>query len=107
MEQFTMEDRLGMVRGAIIGALAGGHMEGREGYEYSKHILLQIADFLELTIPESVKDGSFRQNLPPLTIVPNEQDDLSLEQAEEDWSGGFGEQAYQDSLFLPSDPTLE
>lgn len=49
------------VQGAIIGAFASGHMEGKEGESYSKAILLQIADLLDLEIPESIKNGSWRE----------------------------------------------
>lgn len=61
IEGMTKEEdqacRLAGVQGAIIGALAGGHMEGKEGYEYSKSVLIQIAELLNLDIPESVKNA--------------------------------------------------
>lgn len=82
--EFTMEEKIAMVRGAIIGALAGGHMEGRDGVSYSKNVLLQIADFLGFLdqIPENVKDGTIRQRF-TMTIESNPLD------------------------FLPPDPTLD
>ena len=49
--------RLGIstVRGCIIGALAGGHMEGNDGARYSKQVLLFIAESLGIEIPDIVK----------------------------------------------------
>lgn len=49
--------RLGIttVRGCIIGALAGGHMEGNDGASYSKQVLLFIAETLGIDIPDIVK----------------------------------------------------
>lgn len=44
--------KLAMVRGALIGAFAGGHMDGPDGKGYSKSILLQIADILDVKIVE-------------------------------------------------------
>lgn len=61
--ELTMEEKLAAVRGTIIGALAGGHMQFGEGYDYSKHILLQIADFLDITIPQSVIDRAQTRKL--------------------------------------------
>lgn len=52
-ENRRMQEQILVVRGAILGALAGGHMEGPDGASYSKSVLLQIADLLEITLPES------------------------------------------------------
>jgi len=54
-------NHIAAVRGAIIGALAGGHMEGPEGADYSKALLLNIADLLGLAIPDKIKDGTWRE----------------------------------------------
>lgn len=55
-----LERGLSIVRGAIIGALATGHMDGRDGANYSRNVLHQIATALELDIPESVKPKDWR-----------------------------------------------
>ena len=49
--------RLGITiaRGCIIGALAGGHMDGEYSGEYGKNVLRQIAEALGIDISESVK----------------------------------------------------
>jgi len=52
-ENKRMQEQIQAVRGAIIGALAGGHMDGPQGASYSKSVLLQIADLLEITVPET------------------------------------------------------
>jgi len=49
------KEQVSFVRGIIIGALAGGHMEGREGASYSRSVLLQIADLLDIKIPDEVE----------------------------------------------------
>lgn len=50
MVELTLEEKIDMVRGAIIGALTGGHLESKDGASYGKSILLQIADILELNV---------------------------------------------------------
>ena len=47
------EQQVQTVRGAIIGALAGGHIDGTDGAAYSKNVLRQIADLLDIELPES------------------------------------------------------
>jgi hypothetical protein len=47
------ERQVQTVRGAIIGALAGGHIDGPDGAAYSKNVLRQIADLLDIELPES------------------------------------------------------
>lgn len=46
------------VQGAIIGSLAGGHMDGPDGGEWSKHVLAEIADMMGLEIPEAIKKAN-------------------------------------------------
>jgi hypothetical protein len=49
------QEQIATVRGCIIGALAGGHMEGKDGAGYSKQVLLFIAESLGIDIPTIVK----------------------------------------------------
>jgi hypothetical protein len=53
--QFTPDDKISMVKGAIIGALGGGHIDGRDGASYCKAVLASIAEILDITIPEDLK----------------------------------------------------
>lgn len=43
------------VRGAIIGALAGGHLDGPDASGYAKSVLAQIADLLDIKLPAALK----------------------------------------------------
>jgi hypothetical protein len=53
--QEKREQQVQTVRGAITGALAGGHIDGQDGAGYSKNVLRQIADLLDIELPEIVK----------------------------------------------------
>lgn len=43
------------VRGAIIDALAGGHLDGPDASGYAKSVLAQIADLLDIKLPAALK----------------------------------------------------
>jgi hypothetical protein len=47
-------EQIKMVRGAIIGAFAGGHLYGHDGSEYAKSVLLQVCDLLDIKIYDAV-----------------------------------------------------
>lgn len=49
-----LRDQLAIVRGTVIGALTGGHLE-RDGASYSRAVFLNIADILDIKLPGIVK----------------------------------------------------
>lgn len=53
--QFTPADATAVVKGLIVGSLASGHIDGRDGAGYCKSLLANIADVLGIPLSDEVK----------------------------------------------------